>query len=382
MTAAVSSGILSNNAIELANFCSTGNCTWPTVPTLAMCGECTDMTKTLSSTLNTTDGQNLTTYRLASGSSITGASEVQRASGSNGWLPIFSVSNTPGTVYKASDTDKGIRAYVANIDMIGSPFLSGYQTSGALANVTAHECALWWCVASYNISVHNGIQSVTTSTWSETQYSRDGDGVLNWWNFTNIPSSFNVQPGSWYGISYNAMLGIQASGLPFAGTISDSELGAEYNWTPQLEAVWQHSADPSAYLRNIALGMSNNVRLEQPSDQTYVFNQPPERNATFYNGQAYWTPAILWVRWIWLVFPVAVVLLSLAFFAITIVQTRRRSVRAWKSSPLALLFSDTDAEVRVRARGGMDWPGGLSEQIGETRVRLVRVGDRWTFRSA
>lgn len=338
MAAAVSSGILSNTAVDMPMFCATENCTWPITPTVAVCGECTDITKTLVTTLKTTfptgnlEGQNLTEYRLPSGTSIAGASRAQRQGQcggnttcitTNGNLPIFFSAVTPGTVYKSN----GSRAIIANIDLIGSPYESGSATFGALDAVIAHECALWWCLASYNISVHNGKQSITTDTWSETKF---GDW---WYNFTNIPSSFNVLPGDSYGVSYDAHLGLAELPYSFFGTISDTETGGEYVWTPNLQAIWQYSSNPNPYFQKIALGMSNSVRVEPPQTANYITLKAAEDDSPSYNGQAYYTPAFIRARLEWLLFPAVMLhLLSGSLFISTRQNLRAQRARLEEQS--------------------------------------------------
>lgn len=58
-------------------------------------------------------------------------------------------------------------------------------------------------------------------------------------------------------------------------------------------------------------------------------------------------------------------------------------MRAWKSSPLALLFPDEDPEARKLALDGMDVSDGLAGQVGAREVTLVEEEEEgmWAFRS-
>lgn len=55
-------------------------------------------------------------------------------------------------------------------------------------------------------------------------------------------------------------------------------------------------------------------------------------------GKAWAVQSFVHVRWLWLILPGALVVLSTGFLITTIVHTRNQYI--WKSSPLALLFSD------------------------------------------
>jgi hypothetical protein len=56
------------------------------------------------------------------------------------------------------------------------------------------------------------------------------------------------------------------------------------------------------------------------------------------NGMAWTMESYVHVRWLWMILPIALVVLSLVFLIITVFHTRKQYI--WKSSPLALLFSD------------------------------------------
>jgi hypothetical protein len=47
MKAGVANGIYNSDIADLLVYCPTGNCTWPRIPTIGMCGGCTNVTKSL-----------------------------------------------------------------------------------------------------------------------------------------------------------------------------------------------------------------------------------------------------------------------------------------------------------------------------------------------
>ena len=48
------------------------------------------------------------------------------------------------------------------------------------------------------------------------------------------------------------------------------------------------------------------------------------------------------VRWPWITLPALLVLLSTMILIVTIINTQRSDINAWRSSPLALVFMDVD----------------------------------------
>src|SRR5699024_5121795 len=59
------------------------------------------------------------------------------------------------------------------------------------------------------------------------------------------------------------------------------------------------------------------------------------------NGTTWTVESYVHVRWLWMILPIALVAFTLVFFIATIWNTRNQFI--WKSSPLALLFSNVDA---------------------------------------
>ena len=57
-------------------------------------------------------------------------------------------------------------------------------------------------------------------------------------------------------------------------------------------------------------------------------------------------------RWEWLAFPVALIVSSVAFLILTILETRRRNLPLWKSSMLATLYHGVEDVLVDDRRGG------------------------------
>ena len=87
------------------------------------------------------------------------------------------------------------------------------------------------------------------------------------------------------------------------------------------------------------------------------------------------------VRWEWLVLPAAMVGLSLLFLMATIIRTARSPVKAWKGSPLAVLFLDIDQEIRTRASNHLNDFKGIERSVGRTKVVIKKHPEgKWILR--
>ncbi|KAL8641520.1 MAG: hypothetical protein Q9228_001683 [Teloschistes exilis] len=82
-------------------------------------------------------------------------------------------------------------------------------------------------------------------------------------------------------------------------------------------------------------------------------------------------------RWAWLSLPAAMLVLTVIFLAVTILQTRTPA--AWKSSATALLFHGFDDATRKVQRGAGDVYR-LKSVVGDIRARVKNDGgDGWRF---
>ncbi|KAH6678192.1 hypothetical protein B0J14DRAFT_316769 [Halenospora varia] len=98
--------------------------------------------------------------------------------------------------------------------------------------------------------------------------------------------------------------------------------GANYQNTNDLE-----TGIPKLFDR-IATSMTNRIRLSPNAVQV---------NGTEWNSVVY-----IQVHWVWLILPVAVVLMTTVFLVLTIISNRRLKAPLWKSSTLALLAHGLD----------------------------------------
>jgi hypothetical protein len=272
---------------------------------------------------------------------------------------LFTVLSSKGKIYNASSPTT---PYIANFDVIGAPW-----TSEVWTNITASECALWFCVQAYNISIENSRQSQSlVKSWSTIADTEPFDGISNR-TFIDIPADFNVSPNATFYVGGESVRAIKEA-LPqyLEGTVLNGD-GYQYS-SNYIEALWNASSNMDALVSNLALSITNGMILQQPA-----LSSAP------HYGTGYRYLGFVHVRWLWLVFPVTLVLCSSTLLVLSMLQTRQSGAKAWKSSRLFMLFVGLDRDVKHRGAGKMDKKDGLKNAVGDANVVLKREAAEWEF---
>jgi hypothetical protein len=156
----------------------------------------------------------------------------------------------------------------------------------------------------------------------------------------------------------------------FNGTAHASLQDEPIYSTDFVQNIWLQSDNLSALVSNISLSMTNDIRQAWPAPISVRYTGTGTRDELF-----------VVVRWQWLSLPVALVLLSIFFLILEMLQTWRGHIRVWKNSPLALLFCGVDARIKLDARGGLDRPAGLNDETTGLQALLTEEDGFWEFRS-
>lgn len=120
--------------------------------------------------------------------------------------------------YLPSQSDNGVSynvssttiPYILNFETIGMPYGAPAWDASL---ISAQECALWYCIQAYKISVtSNQLDQRTIETWSQVTFPPDpeGDDVNGTIVSTDMPSSMNVNRGATYFVGVNSWHGSQA----------------------------------------------------------------------------------------------------------------------------------------------------------------------------
>lgn len=377
MKAAISNGVMGLSTSLPAPLCSTGNCTWPIIPSLAMCGQCVDITTDLHK--NCSDTAYWCTYSLPDGTTLQGpkpgtsTEELAHVD-----LSLFNISATTADVYNQqhlSAAQKG-KIHAGHFSTIQTELKEMNPGDGLVAT----QCDLWFCVQTYKVSIQNGIEEVfTKSEWSTaTPYelnftlSPGNADMISVRNFTDI-SDPAIDSDAVYSVSYaNA----QAISLAFKNLVSGSVAWnghwAAYRYTSDgTQSIWQSRHNLSSWIDTVASGITTVIR-----DNATVAD--PEGSGLKYAGHATMTKSFVKVRWAWILYPSAMLIIGILHFLATIWQTTLCKTYAWKANPIVPLLLRLDmANDEV---GRMDDGGRIPKEILDQKALLLcDEGRGWTL---
>lgn len=271
--------------------CSTGNCTWPIVPSLAVCGSCMDLTASTSYTCvgvnNSADDYlgNNCTYHVSEG----------QAPGWDGYTPgyTFWTNYEQGSLayivvsgYKTKHYNQSNYAYIDTWLMIDA-------SEESATAVTATTCGLWFCVQAYEANVTNGnpTQEIV-GNWSETDNPYNRYGIDAYINFTNVPE--RIRLNATYAVNDYVLTAFEQNPIfSDANATYGYDLLTWYDYSDTTVRALMSIVDYDAWIDLFALGMTNNVR------STGTSSLP----ASTYAGTVLTSVGLVHVRWPWLVFP-------------------------------------------------------------------------------
>ena len=203
MKAAIYNGFMTPNIDPVLASCPSGNCTFPPTPSLAICGDCAPITYSLDA-CNSTQCN----YTTPAGS-------------------IFQMENWTamdegvGFVSQVSrgyhfPTEKGDIFYLTNFETLGASYgcYSECIESQKHPAYTAHECALWFCVNTYNTTIANGkqTQNIMSSYKVPNATKYDVQNVALAGGSPNI--TYQGTNYSMYWLAYEALSSVSLSLIP------------------------------------------------------------------------------------------------------------------------------------------------------------------------
>jgi hypothetical protein len=338
MRAAIVNGLMTSPIQNVSLQCLTGNCQWPTIPSLAICSECVDLTGKLKSTGN--DSNN--TWTLPNG--------VES-------LNYTYMNLVPQWYGGSNHYNDSIIPYLSIFDMITTP-----SPRLSLQSPTALECALWPCIQALNVTTIQGTQAQsilkTYSTYIDNMpppavndtvqpievraetIPQPENHIL-----APTPVGFNTLSNTSYTISDAAVQAIATLlNTTFSGNPhNDSDAEGIQSLVPtngQLDAV-------SNLMSNLALSMTNHIRLNPALTNENGTAIKPWHEAE-YVGQAWTTQGYFRVRWPWMILPIIVVVTSTVFLWAAALQNWVCGVKIWKGSLLPILFFPIGEGIRGR----------------------------------
>lgn len=366
--------------------CATGNCTWNSFESLAVCSSCNDLQGHLIRYSNITALrseididqsisylENGTTLRTDNNLIINNADKV-RYFPSSGTVPhsgiIYMTTYGTGNT-SATATFKDNDLLIWSTSILRLPKIARPDLEWPDLPIEAIECALYYCIKQYNASVYNGvfyeneatIQNVRRSpdSWQlqsymggpnlsqfensaevrSLEYSNRTVGLL-WSDLmleSDSGSKYNISPAGVHGTSayfQNTFRDeVDTSHFDRSGVLNGWALffGGWEQYSPMIMQTLWKSPNVSATFDTLARSMSNAIRASNYS--------PRDTNiSSVHKGVAQVVVVFYSIHWGWITLHAALVLAGLVFLAITIWKTTSLGIPAWKSHSLPpLAFS-------------------------------------------
>ena len=380
MISAIDAGFLypvndqnSDNVISLVT-CPTGNCTFGLYSTLSLCTQCANITE-----------------HLLCGDVYQHPDTCPK--GARTRLPDDSISLDPftGVVNITSDGSYPKYSNMTGIGPLVARYLGlGYWNKPAYAT----ECALYWCVNTYNATVvSNLFNEMPTNSWTnmsapQTQYNQS-------WHIDLNPDEchkdgkassdcvFGVDPISQLALQnylINGSTSTNTTGF-LRGSAYIPEGGDGQQWFVRGLAA---NAIIAPCSQN---GTCTEEKFYKVFDQSFasmayfMSNNIRESTAGYSYGTMTRFDTYFHVRWGWLAYPIAVVLIALIFLLVTMYKSR--GTEPWKSSVTALLFhglTDEDRESYLRLNDPIEmkkaenWVVTLQDNKGTRSFRVKTRG--------
>ncbi|EQK98037.1 arginase family protein [Ophiocordyceps sinensis CO18] len=347
---AVYSGILAAQVRELEPRCHTANCTWPVFPTLAVCGRCAPAPVKVHCTKETRS----CSFGV---SPKTNATLIEGAD-----VDLFQVNPVNGSLSNATDYNKTF------VSMFEIMTISQRATA---TRTTAAECALWFCLKAYSVSVADGrARQTVVAVWDESRFEAATSAHSDEHVFVSVPQGMNTQQMSRFSVSDRSLKALRS----FIDSLTSGRfehasdvINFSSDW---IEAMWQATADLGTWMDKFSLSLTNEIREHGTIRDPYMTN---------YEGNASKMANYVHVQWFWMMYPALLLVISLYYLVGTIMAGARDDVSAWKGDSLPMLFSRIDARILALSSEKMDVPKGLDD-LGKSRVALTKDKDGyWTF---
>ncbi|KAI2614861.1 hypothetical protein GGR54DRAFT_321220 [Hypoxylon sp. NC1633] len=415
LKSAVYNGLFAENGrpgAALAFECQSGNCTWDTYETLAVCHECVDLTPFIQQycapASNDTDGESDTNANVGCGWQVPQGARLASAA------EVFSMtSHVPAA--------RGDMPHSTLVKLI----FMGTEEAGPVVPVGssstrpwARQCVLAACVQTLESTVASGVlrervvDSYVNTTVLDISGPADGGGdrdayvanprrrgdedgngegafyvlgissllAMRGW-FASVfatggavraPSSFNrtvtSSSSSSSGNNNDGVVVNLTVGISSGETFFDSDVVTAFYWN-----YYQYGSGSGGEDDEGGLDM---LMRDTATSMTVAFRSFVGSEAV--RGRATAVESYVRVRWGFAVLPIVVVAGAAVFLAAAAHRAKRSRTPVWKSSAMAVLLHGLDADTRAH----IGQAGGLREQkrrAGDVRVRLDEGDDGGTL---
>ncbi|OTA55100.1 hypothetical protein K449DRAFT_438930 [Hypoxylon sp. EC38] len=328
MKSAINNGVYDTNDrpqddFTLAPQCATGSCTWPgTYHSLAVCSKCANTTSLITKKCDDVGTFSTCNYTLPNGMFFDGLNRGRLYMNASSELKTINFNNTQSTI-SSINTMRGLHD-LASINLLG---------------VVSNECVLYFCVNEYHAEVSNGNFKETVAA----TYTGEHDPVFGENITITVPplakrttsQEFVVTSEAWRAIAYHF------SDF-WTGNVT-GQTGERSTSNDVLSALYDLGEDGSGSGAQKPGGENNTIAAVAASMTKYLrlyeqTRKPGEnRSDTMAVGTAWTAETYVHVRWEWMILPIALEGLALAFLVATIIQSKMSGIALWKSSTLPML---------------------------------------------
>jgi hypothetical protein len=366
MKGAIYNGIFNQSSSnESTPNCSTGNCTFPLFDSLAFCSKCQNVTdKTILSGYTTGKstqlGNTIANYTFSLPGNYTIMVTAFLEEGESAPLlygPVM-VSNF-GMLESMSQSQLRILNPISSLAVLQWPDIEqlGYSGDYLKEMPQAWQCALYFCLQTYNTTVLKGVPKVDVVSitdietplpvidqfpydyvmTNDTTFQRPEDSLIKGGNATfSIPGGTIAAMASY--LNYT-MSGSQL--------MQSSETNGQDQWPNDVMQALNSTIDIAGMMSGLASSITTFMR--QSDNRGSLLD-------TIATGIALKEETYVHVRWAWIALPVLDLLAAMIFLLVTIIRASRERIPVWKSSGLATLFNglteDDEDMVQTSFQGG------------------------------
>ncbi|KAI4197274.1 MAG: hypothetical protein LQ350_006047 [Teloschistes chrysophthalmus] len=341
LKAAIYNGVfdIKDNAdAGISHTCSTGDCSWQSLTSLAVCSKCVNITSLVEK--QCTNGK-CYLLSLPNGLSLSGLGGQINASTTNISSELHEIM--PSVLRFSSLISK----------KVSDP-----------NDVYAVECSMFYCVGKYNASVSNGIaDQQMLGSWRNDSNRLDVESDI----ILNPPSSFTNESDQdeSFRVTHIAAAAINSfMTKSFTGSGGINNGGSAFS-SDIMQALYDTS-NLTRRIDNLATSMSNSIR----GQDDHVFDPA--------YGIAWTKETYVHVRWGWFAFPITLVSLASLFLAGIMLETSHRDIQVWKSSNIALLFHGRSLNLTASSDGPVSRLSAMTSRASDIKAKLLETpGGGW-----
>lgn len=349
LMAALYNGVFSRNLTastsSVTSNCPSGNCTFPSYASLAVCSTCEDVTSLLEYTSREHRLGGTYRYSLPNGHAFISAQ-----------TSVALLNITSGTT---SIVLSG-RSLLLN-----SETLAPYVSVASIANISviasakegphAYDCVLSFCAKSYKATeTFNVFEETTLDVFDKLKptISHKKRPEYNETITFDLPSTHLTTIGSrnrTFSINPNALWALQASvGVTLIGDCGTNVVG-QYDFSTGIAQGFYLAGTDNVVrtIGNIADALTNAIRMN---------------SGQFVQGSSSVVKTHIHVQWWWLGLPLVLVLLGIGFLGVTAWKTWKSNVPSWRMSALAVMEHGVNSSF-TRHGGGGEENGGVERRL-------------------